>query len=239
MYRVVIGDDDPGFLRELEDTVLACLAADGLARGEEFELACFQDPDGLAEALLERGEDVSLLLLDIEFGEANGLALAARLRERDRDFSLVYITSHEDYVFDSFDTRPLHYLLKPLQKEKLAALLREDYRRRFRDDRLYLKSGGRHLSLPYRDIYAVEAAGHRVVLHTGDGPVDCAGPLSALAHQLPGWCFCQCHFSYYINLSHVTALVRYQATLDNGAVIPISKRFYKSAFEQYLSFLRK
>lgn len=239
MYRVVIGDDDGVFLRELEETVLACLRADGLERGEDFEVVSFQSPEALMDALGKPGEGVSLLLLDIEFGAESGLELAARLRERDGDFSLVYITAHEDYVFDSFDTRPLHYLLKPPRREKLAALLREDYRRRVRDGRLYVKSGGRHLSVPFRDIYAVEATQHKVLLHTGEGPVDCAGPMSALTPQLPGWCFCQCHFSYFINLSHVTALVRYEATLDNGAVIPVSRRFYRSVFEQYLSFLKK
>ncbi len=66
-----------------------------------------------------------------------------------------------------------------------------------------------------------------------------SGTLSALAPQLPQWCFCRCHFSYFANLSHVTELVRYEARLDNGTVIPVSKRFYRPAFDQYLSFLKK
>jgi len=238
VYRIAIGDDDPIFLRELEGTVRSCLVSDGLKPWEDFGIASFQHPDALLDALLKNGEGAQLVLLDVEFGTANGLEIAARLRERGGGFSLIYITTHEDYVFDSFDTRPLHYLLKPLRKEKLAALLREDYRRQFDGGRLYLKSGGRHLALPYRDIYSAEAAQHRVFLHTAQGLVEWSGALSSLAPQLPRWCFCQCHFSYFVNLSHVAELVRYEAKLDNGDSIPVSKRFYKSVFDQYLSFLK-
>jgi len=239
MYRIAIGDDDPLFLTELEDTVKSCLTLDGLEWVEDFEIASFQHPKALMDSLLTGGECVQLLLLDIEFGQLNGLEMAAQLRECGKEFSLIYITSHEDYVFDSFDTHPLHYLLKPLRKEKLAALLREDYRRQFQDDRIYLKSGGKHLSLPFRDIYAVESSQHRVLFHTAQGVVKCPGPLSALAPRLPRWRFCQCHFSYFVNVTHITQLTRAEATLDNGEKIPVSKRFFNSAFEQYLSFLKQ
>ncbi len=238
MYRIIIGDDDTLFLRELEGIAESCLVSDGLTRGEDFEIVCFQCPQALMDALTGR-ESAQLLLLDIEFGEMNGLEIAARLRERGGEFSLIYITTHEEYVFDSFDTRPLHYLLKPPRREKLCALLREDFRRQFHDDRLYLKSGGKHLSLPYRDIYAVEASQHRVLLYTRQSVAEWSGALSALSPRLPRWCFCQCHFSYFVNLSHVAEFVRYEARLDNGTVIPVSKRFYRPAFEQYLSFLKQ
>lgn len=239
MYRIAIGDDDPVFLKELEECVCTCLVSDGLERDEDFQLTAFRRPEALLEALLTEGKSVQLLLLDIEFGTANGLELAARLRERDGGFSLIYITTHDDYVFDSFDTRPLHYLLKPLQTEKLAALLREDYRRQTQDDRLNIKSGGRYLSLPFGEIYAVESCQHSVLLHTPRGVVKCPGPLSALAPKLPRWRFCQCHFSFFVNVAHIVQLTRAEVMLDNGERIPVSRRFYRSAFDQYLSFLQR
>lgn len=235
----MIGDDDPIFLKELEEAVRRCLTEDGLALGRDFETVGFQSPEALADAMRRQEKPVHLLLLDVEFGDANGLALAAKFREQGGTFSLIYITNYEDYVFDSFDTRPLHYLLKPPRKEKLATLLREDYRRQFYDDRLYLRSGAKHLSIPYRDIYAAEAAQHRVFLHTREGTIEWPGALSALAAQLPLWCFCQCHFSYYVNVTHISEIVRFTITLDNGETLPVSKRYFKPTFEQYLSFLKQ
>ena len=131
MYHIAIGDDDPLFLRETEDLVSDCLKAEGLERHVDFDIDCLSTSQSLLAALEMDRNRYQLLLLDVEFGQDNGLDVAAALRRRQAAFRLIYITSHRDYVFDSFDTRPLHYLLKPVDGEKLAALIREDYRRRY------------------------------------------------------------------------------------------------------------
>ncbi len=238
MYRIAIGDDDPVFLEEMESLVSSCMDGEGLTREKDYVIDCYSTAPSLQEALSVDGDRCQLCLLDVEFGGDNGLQLAASLREQTADFSLIYITSHRDYVFQSFDTRPLHYLLKPVDKEKLAELIREDYRRRYLDAKLYLKTGGRHMAVAYQDIYAVEAAQHRVFLHLREGTVEWGGSLSALAPELPGPCFCRCHNSYFVNFNHMTEMVRYEARLENGEVIPVSKRFYKSAIEQFIAFLK-
>ena len=238
MYRIAMGDDDPEFLKSTERLAAAAMDADGLVRGVDYDVACFRSAPLLREALSGERDRCQMLLLDVEFGRDNGLDLAASLRKTQDEFSLIYITSYRDYVFDSFDTRPLHYLLKPVDGERLAALIREDYRRRYLDARLYLKAGGRHTSLAFSDIYAAEAARHRVLLHLKDHAEEWRGSLHSLAPRLPGWRFCQCHNSYLVNLSHVTELVRYEARLDNGMAVPVSKRFYRSAIDQYIAFLK-
>lgn len=235
MYRIAIGDDDPEALEELNSIVSRCMEAEGLRLGADYAVDCYS----AAQPLLDAGGGAyQLVLLDVEFGGDNGLRMAAALRESGAQFSLIYVTRYRDYVFDSFDTHPLHYLLKPLDGDKLAELVREDYRRRYQDARLYLKAGSKHLSLAYRDIYAVEAALHRVFLHLKDGKEEWNGSLTELTPKLPTWCFCRCHNSFLINLTHATELVRYEARLDNGRVIPVSKRFYKPAVEQYIAFLK-
>jgi len=238
MYSIAIGDDDISFLQKAEGLVSRCLEDDGLKRGIDYKIDCYCAAPPLLAVLREEKGFYQLLLLDVEFGRDNGLAVAATLRESSAEFSLIYITNHRDYVFDSFDTRPLHYLLKPVDEEKLTGLIREDCRRRYLDTRLYLKAGGKHISLAYQDLYAVESAQHRVFLHLRDGTEEWNGSLRTLAPELPGWCFCRCHNSYFVNFTHVTELVRYEARLSNGDVIPVSKRFYKSAIERYIAFLK-
>lgn len=237
MYHIAIGDDDPIFLRGAETLVSQSMEADGLKQGADFDITVYSSAPPLLDDLRQDRERYHLLILDVEFGEDNGIQTASALRELQAGFSLIYVTNHREYVFQSFDTRPLHYLLKPVDQEKLAALIREDYQRRYVDARLYLKKGGKHLALPFSGIYAVEASSHRVLLHLQDRMEEWTGSFRALTPKLPGWRFCQCHNSYFINLTHVTELVRYEARLDNGQVIPISKRFYKSAIAQYIAFL--
>lgn len=238
MYRIMIGDDDPIFLEEVEILVTACMDREGLERGKDYAVDCYSSAPSLLKAMREGGDGCQLCLLDVEFGKDNGLKLAESLRQQAKEFSLIYITSHRDYVFQSFDTRPLHYLLKPVDKKKLEDLIQEDYRRRYLGEKLYLKAGGRHMAVAYQDIYAVEAAQHRVFLHLRESTVEWSGSLSALAPELPARYFCRCHNSYIVNFSHMTEIVRYEARLENGEVIPVSKRFYKPAIEQFIAFLK-
>lgn len=213
LYRIAIGDDDPGVLEELSGIASRCLEAQGLQPGTDYAVDRYSSAPPLLARLKAEGDDYQLILLDVEFGGDNGLQVATALRQSGARFSLIYVTRYRDYVFDSFDTRPLHYLLKPVDADKLAELIREDYRRRYQDARLYLKTGSKHLSLAYQDIYAVEAALHRLVLHLKDGREEWNGSLTELAPRLPAWRFCRCHNSFLINLAHVTELVRYEARL--------------------------
>lgn len=238
MYRIAIGDDDPRALEELNGIVSQCLEAEGLRLGTDYAVECHSSVSPLLARLEADGDYYQLILLDVELGEENGIHVATALRKNDAQFSLIYVTRYREYVFDSFDTQPLHYLLKPVDEDKLAQLVREDYRRRYQDGRLYWKAGGKHTSLAYGDIYAAEAALHRVILHRKDGREEWNGSLTELASKLPAWRFCRCHNSFLLNLTHVIELVRYEARLDNGQVIPVSKRFYKSAVEQYIAFLK-
>lgn len=212
MYRVAVVDDDPGAQEALSGIVSRCLEGEGLRGGMDYAVDRHSSSAPLLARLKGKEDYYQLILLDVELGEENGIQVAAALRELDPRFSLIYITSHRDYVFDSLDTRPRHYLLKPVDEAKLAELVREDHRHRYQDGRLYLKAGGKHTSVAYGDIYAVEAALHRVFLHLKGEKEEWSGSL--------------------------TELVRYEARLDNGEVIPVSKRLYKSAVEQYIAFLK-
>lgn len=237
MYRIAIGDDDPIFLQETGSFVAQSMDADGLERGVDYDITFYSAAPPLLDALRQDRERYQLLILDVEFGADNGIRTASALRDIQAEFGLIYVTSHREYVFQSFDTRPLHYLLKPVDKKKLVSLIWEDYQRRYLDAQLYLKKGGKHLALSFSSIYAVEASSHRVLLYLREYTEEWSSSFRALTPKLPGWCFCQCHNSYFINLTHVTELARYEARLDNGQVIPISKRFYKSVIQQYITFL--
>lgn len=237
MYRIAIGDDDPIFLQEAGTLVKQSMEALSLDLGADYDVDCFSTARPLLNALRQDRDRYQLLILDVKFGADNGIQTAAALRELQAGFSLIYISNYKEYVFQSFDTHPRHYLLKPVDQEKLAALIREDYQRRYMDARLYLKKGGQHLSLTFSDIYAVEAAPRHTLVHLRERTEECSGPFRSLTPKLPGWCFCQCHHSFFINLSHVIELARYAARMDNGQTIPISKRFYKIVIQRYIAFL--
>lgn len=238
MYRIAICDDDEVFLSQLNQNTKDILCEYGLTYGHDFEINCFSCAKHLQDNVLEKQDFYDLILLDIEISDENGITIAKSFREQNMASRLIYITSYRDYVFDCFDTQPLYYLLKPLDYEKFKDILLLDYRRNYMSSHLVIKINGRQVSIPYSDIYALEATSHRTRIWLKDKIRDWNGPLSSLKDQLPTSEFCQSHNSYILNLAHIQEIQKAEVIMDNDKKFPVSRRYYNEIFEKYLSFLR-
>lgn len=76
------------------------------------------------QPLLEKKEIIyDLIFLDIELDDLSGLDIAHILRDRKFSGELVFLTSHQEYVFSGYDVKALNYLLKPIAYEKLSSIL--------------------------------------------------------------------------------------------------------------------
>lgn len=240
MYQIVIGDDDRLFLQQAEEQVRRIMTNYGLIEQMDFALTVYQDPEELKEELLVRPEECQLLLLDVEYGEINGIELARDLRWKLTECSIIYLTFYADFVFECFDTKPLCYRLKPVDWEKMEQLIIKDYRERFLKTLLNLKIGGIPISIPYQEIYALEAVSHRVCLHLkNQKTLEWNGALSKLEQEVSGRCFCKCHNSYLINLEHVGEFSKGEVKMDDGRVFPVSRRFCASSMKQYFALSRE
>ena len=114
MYRIAVCDDNPEILTQV------CTTLSGSPLGKELELTPFHSGAALAAAL-RSGARFALLILDIELDTVDGVAIGRLLREELRDSvtQLLYISGQQQYAMALFDTRPLNFLLKPLDEAKL------------------------------------------------------------------------------------------------------------------------
>ena len=89
------------------------------------DLPGFQEVEGFAgplEALdwLEnRTPDIALL--DIDMPGMNGLELARRIRDMHPDTAVIFLTGYSEYALDAFQLHASGYLMKPINREKLAS----------------------------------------------------------------------------------------------------------------------
>lgn len=239
MYQVAICDDETHAAEQNEAMLCHILESRNLRRDIDYSIQCFSSPAPLVAQLEKQPSAFHLLLLDIELNHENGLSLAAHLRETGADCSIIYITAYREYVFDCFDTRPLHYLLKPVDIERLAGVIDRDLRDNYHPEQIKLLIDGCWRTVEARNILYAEATSHKSAIYLQGGEVVYLNQnFSDLIPRLNGKRFCRSHFSILVNLEHVYRLTDNTLILDNGRELPVSRSRQKELKKQYIAFIR-
>ena len=115
-YNIAIIDDEQ-VQREYLITII-----NSWKKSSELNIKTFHN----AESFLfdyEDNKDYDILLLDIEMDKINGIELAQKVRKDNERVQIIFITGFADYMSMGFDVSALHYLMKPVSKEKLHQVL--------------------------------------------------------------------------------------------------------------------
>lgn len=228
--RIAVCDDEQKVREALADKVSLMFPKDSVetfARGEEL-LALKGLPD--------------ILLLDIKMPGISGMEVARRLREKDKKMILIFISGDEQYVFDSFDVRAFHYLVKPFSDDKLNEVLERakekisqtmwDTEKRY----VMITNGGTHIRLCLDDVMYAEVYNSKVIVHKVDENIEYYGKLSEL-ENLAGKDFFRTHRAYLVHLKYV---IKYDAStvyFDSGKAL-VSKQNYPGFVKALMEYGR-
>ena len=227
MSTALIAEDEPLLAEHLRSE---------LARlWPELELlGIARDGQQALQAALRQRPD--LLFLDIRMPELSGLEVAQALMEdwpEDQALPLlVYVSAYDQYALQAFDQAAADYLVKPLQRERLAqtcARLRERLAQREspRPDAamaqlrqllqappqpplrvLQAQAGNTIRIVPLSDVLYFEAADKYVRVLTRDEEHLVRVPLRELLPQLDPGCFWQVHRSLVVRAEAIACAVR-------------------------------
>ena len=185
----------------------------------------------------EEERDFDILLLDVEMPGENGIELAERVRKGNRVVQIVFITGFYEYFGAGFDVAALHYLIKPVDGEKLFPVLdRALENLRFRDRAVAVGDGDGVRKLPLADILYVEADNVRIRVVGVEGNYSVRSPLGKWQGNLDDE-FLRVHRSYIVNLRHVKKVDRRELLMDNGDRVPISRGSYDEVYRALIRTL--
>ena len=161
MLRIAICDDDPHMLSRL-----SALCKKILPEAEVTEYISGVD-------LLSGNGGFEIILMDVRMEEMDGLDVIKRLQSRAQEKfpgrpCVIFITAYDDYVFEALDLFPFHYLLKPLDEEKFAKVLKlaaGKYRKKEKEEAILFHTKNNHLRLYPSDIYFVESNLRKVIIN--------------------------------------------------------------------------
>lgn len=193
--------------------------------------------------LLEADELPDILLLDIKMPGIDGMEVARILRDKDWRKILIFITSEEGQVFNSFDLHAFHFLVKPVADEKLEEVLRSAIKELERmkclpdqtEKYIDIQSGTAHIRINLMELIYAEVYNRKTIIHTKTKDIEYYGQLSAL-EKIVGKEFYRIHRSYLVNMKYIERYDKANLILVNGDTVPIARRGYEGFLKAYMEY---
>lgn len=199
------------------------------------ELACYQD----GKALLDDKGDKDILFIDPVLHGIDGLDIAARLKEENKDILILIVTEQLSHLDDAMRLGVFRYLSKPLDRQRFFRNM-QDAVDQYNTATVHIPietKQGVH-TLPASSIISVEALERKVYVHTIHRDLESVHNMQYWADILPGNCFFQTHRSFIVNLGYVTdfdhALIHMAGDQYHAY---LTRRRYSAFKEAYLLYL--
>ena len=182
----------------------------------------------------DKGYDI--LMLDIQMEEMSGLELARFIRRDNREVQIVFITGFPDFMPDGYDISALHYLLKPVNEDKLCEVMDKALHNLKQPKKsLHVIINAEAYRIPLSEILYLESQGHYIVIRTASREYKLKMNLTEMLKSL-GNGFFRCQRSFIINLEHVRKITRTSVRLDGGIDVPLSRDLYEAANRAVIDF---
>lgn len=221
MLKIGICDDDEEFTIQLEKFIVKYLGKNNF----KADIQTFIHSQDLFK-YVQNEEMFDILFLDIELDDRTGIDIGRSLRSEFHNDSIqiVFISSKENYALQLFNIRPLNFLVKPIEYNKVEYIM-DEYNRLFKFQHSYFEyhAGKQTYKIDEQSILYFQSFGKKVSMITCTGQKEFYGKLSDVYTRLNTHSFCVVHKSYIINIRYVSEYGKEKIEMTNGDVVPVSR----------------
>lgn len=233
--KLLICDDSDLQLKETTSFAHSCLDA---SESFTFRIDSY-GPEKLKKLLETDTINYDIAILDIEMGDFNGIDFASELNQCCPQCAVIFLTSHTDYISESYEVRHIYYVTKDSIQEYLPKALDKaiqlviERKARFLD----VISNRKRYTLSCGTITHIERLSREIIIYTDDGEAyKVYESLQAVSKRLPSY-FSQCHSSFTVNLRYVKNLSSQETELINKIKLPVGRRYAKPFKADYLKYI--
>jgi two-component system LytT family response regulator len=176
-----------------------------------------------------------VVLLDIKMRDGNGFEVVEAVAQRPNPPLIIFVTAFDQYAAQAFDSAVTDYLLKPVERERLArALLKAERQLHIKDAELrvdelqqvlrnlraarngdgqqefetefWLRGSGGLVRVPVDAIDCVSSADEYVAIHTASGSHLMRGSIRQFAERVEPGLFVRIHRRWLVRQSAISEL---------------------------------
>ena len=220
-YRIAIVDDngvDAAFVEDILNTWAnkrqVVMQPEQFTSAEKFLFRYAED------------KDWDILLLDIEMGAMDGVTMAKKVRAHNEAVQIVFITGYSDYIAEGYEVAALHYLMKPVNKDKLFSVLDRALEKRKQEERcLNLECAGEMVRIPFYEIRYLNVRQNYVTVHAKQD-YTVKRTLGDFEKELDDR-FSRVGRSMIVNLKYIQRVTKTDVYLSDGTILPLPRGAYE------------
>lgn len=229
--RIGICDDEKAqreYLRELCSRYL-------IENNMLYDYVFFESGESV---LAYEGENIHLLFLDIAMGEVNGIQVLKTVENLEKVKRIVFVSSHEEAVWDAFGRKTLGFERKPVAYQKVKKWIETVIREQ--QDNLVIECNtinGKQWT-EIEKLYYIEAQKNYVNFHTVEAIFLVSENLKFWEEKLKDGFIIRVHKTFLVNPLYI-AFIGKEVVLKNGSKLPIGRQYKEQLKKDYDAYMRR
>lgn len=232
MLRIAVVEDDKTYAAQLKEYLVRY----GTEKNQKISVALF--PDG-EDIVTDYSAEFDIILMDVEMTFRDGMTTAERIREKDNEVVIIFITNMPQYAIQGYKVDALDYVLKPISYFAFSQRIDRALTRVKKKEATYItvaqKGGKKKLNVD--KICYVEVRDHDLIYHSTKGDIVTKSSMKEAEDTLGGTKFFRCNRCYLVNLEYVEDFRGNDVTVASD-VIQVSrarKKAFMDALNDYMN----
>ena len=239
MFKIAICDDENYFRNDLKEMIAGYM----MDKGYVFHIDTFSSGKEFISLGIEMIQ-YTIVFLDINMNEIDGITAAKSIREVSRDVFIVFVTAYIDYTLEGYKVDAVRYLLKGnvnfqnMVYECIDAITEKmNYivvKKQFKFNEVE-----KEISISMDRLLYIESKLHKLEFHVMENSMKIYtmyGTLNEIEKELMENDFIRIHQSFLVNLKYIKDVLRYKTVLSNGIELIIPKARYKQVKNTFIAY---
>lgn len=183
---------------------------------------------------------IDICFIDIDLKELSGITMAKRIKEHNPNVILIFVSSRNDLVFNTFEVRPFQFIRKSNLLEDTALTFNQ--LDKYLQELSYIavfNVNGRITNVLVHEIVYVESYGHNITIHTVNDEITLRATMKEVLDKINSKDILQIQRGFSVNLRYVKGIDKNIIILTTNQKLEIGRKYKQDVINGYKAFLVK
>lgn len=230
MIRIAIVEDEKKEREQLQKFIQR------FSNENKFEIKTEEFSDGI-QLIQEYDRNFDVLFLDIEMEKLNGIDTARKIREKDKEVIILFITNLFQYAIEGYEVEAMDFVIKPVNYLTFSARM-DKVMKKLEQKVCHLipfQVKKEIIMLNAHDIILVETNNKKTIIKFNNESVNCSESMQEVQKKLEVYGFYRCHSGFLINMNYVVRL-NGETVMVQQYEVPVSKHRKKDFYQAIAAY---